>query len=62
MVFDREAYSPVFFQTLWQEHRIAVITYRKYVKDSWDENDFSPCSLDIEGNQTTMELVENPSS
>ena len=60
MVFDREAYSPVFFQTLWQEHRIAVITYRKYVKDPWDEKDFSSCSLDIEGNQTTMELAEKP--
>lgn len=29
IVFDREAYSPVFFQKLWDKHRIAVITYRK---------------------------------
>jgi hypothetical protein len=26
IVFDREAYSPVFFQQLWKDHRIAVIT------------------------------------
>lgn len=60
LVFDREAYSPVFFQTLWQDHRIAVITYRKYVNDSWDDDDFSACSLKIEGNDTTMELAEKP--
>lgn len=58
LVFDREAYSPVFFQKIWKKHRIAVITYRKYVKDHWDEDVFSSCSLDIEGNEATMELAE----
>lgn len=33
LVFDREAYSPVFFKRLWEEHRIAVLTYRKNVKE-----------------------------
>jgi hypothetical protein len=37
IIFDREAYSPVCFKKLWDEHRIAVITYRKNVKDKWDE-------------------------
>lgn len=60
IVFDREAYSPVFFQQLWEEHRIAVLTYRKYVHDSWDEQEFIPCKVDIEGNETTMELAEKP--
>jgi hypothetical protein len=41
LVFDREAYSPVFFKELWDCFRIAVITYRKNVKDKWDEEDFS---------------------
>lgn len=34
LVFDREAYSPEFFAQLWKE-RIAVITYRKNVKNKW---------------------------
>jgi len=33
LVFDREAYSPELFYTLWTKYRIAVITYRKYAKD-----------------------------
>ncbi len=60
LVFDREAYSPVFFQHLWQEHRIAVLTYRKHVSDQWDKQDFSVCKVDIDGNQTSMELAEKP--
>lgn len=60
MVFDREAYSPVFFQTLWEEHRIAVITYRKLVKEQWDEQVFSSHTIEIDGNQTSMELAEKP--
>ena len=40
LVFDREPYSPEFFATLWTKHRIAIITYRKNVKDKWDENLF----------------------
>lgn len=39
VVFDREGYSPEFFGKLWQEW-IAVITYRKNVKDQWNEDDF----------------------
>jgi hypothetical protein len=58
IVFDREAYSPEFFQKIWDEHRIAVITYRKNVKDKWDENDFSEYTVDIEGIETQMKLEE----
>ena len=39
-IFDREAYEPAFFHRLWTEHRIAIITYRKNVKDTWLENSF----------------------
>lgn len=60
IVFDREAYSPVFFQKLWDQYQIAVITYRKNVTDSWDEKDFREYTIDIEGNQTKMELCEKP--
>lgn len=41
MVFDREGYSPKLFGELWKEHRVAVITYRKNVKDSWSKDDFT---------------------
>lgn len=58
IVFDREAYSPVFFQKLWEGHRIAVITYRKNVKDSWDENEFREHEINIEGNLAKMALCE----
>ncbi len=33
IMFDRETYSPLFFQNLWQLFRVAVLTYRKNVKD-----------------------------
>ncbi len=40
LVFDREAYEPRWFAKLWKEHRIAVLTYRKNVRDKWDESLF----------------------
>ncbi len=57
LVFDREAYSPTFFKHLWDCFRIAVITYRKNVKDKWDEEDFSDHKVgtDVE---TDMKLCE----
>lgn len=57
LVFDREAYSPTFFKHLWDCFHIAVITYRKNVKDQWDEKDFSAYDIDTEV-ETTMELCE----
>lgn len=57
LVFDREAYSPAFFKHLWNCFRIAVITYRKNVKDQWDEKDFSVYDIDT-GVETIMELCE----
>ena len=57
LVFDREAYSPSFFKHLWECYRIAVITYRKNVKDKWDEEDF--CAYDVDNEvETTMYLCE----
>jgi len=57
LVFDREAYSPTFFKHLWDCFRIAVITYRKNVKDQWDEEDFTANDIETEV-ETTMELCE----
>ena len=58
LVFDREAYSPAFFDRLWNEHHIAILTYRKNVKDSWDEDDFEKVKVDTRLGETTMKLHE----
>jgi len=58
LVFDREAYSPDFFDKLWKDYRVAVITYRKNVKDKWDETDFTTHKMDVESNDVEMDLAE----
>jgi len=58
LVFDREAYEPGWFIKLWKEHRIAVITYRKNVKDKWDENMFELTEIQLNNNNVTMQLCE----
>ena len=59
LIFDREAYEPKFFTRLWDLHRIAVITYRKNVKDKWDSKDFTEVEvLDNLNNKKTMLLAE----
>jgi len=58
LVFDREAYSPKFFEVLWEQYRVAVITYRKNVKDLWDEKDFTKKIYKKGGRTETMEIAE----
>ena len=58
LVFDREAYSPAFFGKIWKEHRIAILTYRRNVKDTWDENVFEQVEVDTGLGKTTMKLHE----
>jgi len=58
LVFDREAYSPKFFEKLWQQYRVAVITYRKNVKDLWDKKDFKRNIYEKGGKTQTMEIAE----
>jgi hypothetical protein len=60
IVFDREAYSPAFFKSLWDDHRIAVITYRKNVKDRWEEDAFADFNADVDQNMVQMKLAERP--
>ncbi len=57
MLFDREGYFPKFFQELW-EKRIAVITYRKNVKDKWAEEAFEDHAIEVEGDKVQMKLCE----
>jgi len=58
LVFDREAYSPVLFKQLWDDHKIAVLTYKKNVNDLWDDDDFEFHKVTIEGVETQMLLAE----
>jgi hypothetical protein len=57
-VFDREAYEPLFFQRLWNNHRIAIITYRKNVKDNWSEDEFKSTTVSVLGQNITMLICE----
>jgi len=57
-VFDREAYEPGWFIKLWKEHRIAIISYRKNVKDRWEENMFKYTEIQLNNNNVTMQICE----
>jgi hypothetical protein len=57
-VFDREAYEPEFFHRLWSVYKIAIITYRKNVKDSWSVNDFNTKAVSVSGQSINMDLCE----
>ena len=58
IIFDREAYEPAFFKFLWETYRIAVITYRKGVKDKWPNEDFKEHKALVIGKEVTMNLAE----
>ncbi len=58
LVFDREAYDIPFFKKLWNEYRIAVLTYRKSVTDTWPELDFKKCESVVIGKNVSMNLCE----
>ena len=59
IVFDREGYSPEFFKEMWEEHRIACMTYHKYPKDDWEECEFKEVSVELmNGEKTSMKLAE----
>ena len=57
-VFDREAYEPAFFNRLWENHKIAVITYRKNVKDIWLDECFENESVQVLQHTVIMQLSE----
>jgi len=62
MIFDREGYSPSFFRRMWQEHRIACVTYHKFPKEDWPESEFSEVTATMPtGEQVTMKLAERGS-
>jgi len=57
-VFDREAYEPAFFHRLWKIHRIAVLTYRKNVRDLWPDENFETQSVKVLQQTVNMQISE----
>jgi hypothetical protein len=62
IVFDREGYSPAFFQEMWQMHRIACITYHKFPKEEWAETEFTETEITLPSGETvSLKLAERGS-
>jgi hypothetical protein len=58
IVFDREGYSPEFFEQMRQQ-RIAILTYHKFPRDDWPSEDFATHSVELASGETvTMKLAE----
>ncbi|OQY11227.1 MAG: hypothetical protein B6I31_05285 [Desulfobacteraceae bacterium 4572_19] len=58
LVFDREAYEPAFFQRLWEKYRVAIITYRKNVRDQWNKERFESIDVQVLNHIINMDLCE----
>ena len=62
ILFDREGYSPAFFKEMWQSHRIACITYHKFPKENWREEEFSETQVTLpRGETVSLKLAERGS-
>jgi transposase len=62
LIFDREGYSPSFFKQMWQTHRIACISYHKYPKEAWPQEEFAPSQVKMpNGEIVSMKLAERGS-
>ena len=62
LIFDREGYSPAFFKEMWEEHRIACMTYHKYPKEDWPEEEFQErIGAGLHGEEIKMKLAERGS-
>ena len=62
LIFDREGYSPVFFKDMWHTHRIACITYHKFPKQAWPEQEFVDTQVPMpRGESLSMKLAERGS-
>ena len=58
IIFDRECYEPAFFAHLWKQFRIAVITYRKHVKDTWAIENFKSVETQVNEAKVSMQICE----
>lgn len=58
IVLDRESYEPTWYRKLWDEQQIAVITYRKNVKDKWPEDQFKEHENTVNEHHVSMRICE----
>jgi transposase len=59
IIFDREGYSPLLLKEMWNEYRIACITYHKFPKEPWPEARFIETEVKMpNGEQLTIKLAE----
>lgn len=62
IAFDREGYSPGFFKEVWESHRIACMTYHKYPKGQWREEEFAETErVDRFGHASKARIAERGS-
>jgi len=62
LVFDREGYSPAFFQQMWSRHRVGCMTYHKHPGESWPEQWFTEHEVTMpRGEVVKMRLCERGS-
>jgi len=59
MLFDREGYSPAFFEEMFLTHRIACITYNKFPGEDWPQDEFVEEDVVFKnGEKSMMKLAE----
>ena len=59
LVFDREGSSPAFFQEMWEDHRIACVSYRKQPMEPWAPAEFAEARVPLAaGGEVPMRLAE----
>ena len=62
MVFDREGYSPAFFNKMWSKYRVGCMTYHKHPSKPWREDCFSEHTVTMPGGEMVkMALSERGS-
>ena len=60
LIFDRGGFSPQFFAELARQG-VAVLTYQKFVKESWPEIEFTSQQVQlVSGELVEMQLAERP--
>jgi len=59
LIFDREGYSPAFFQEMKSKHRVACLTYHKHPGEPWPEQWFTEHEATMPGGEVvTMQFCE----
>jgi prepilin-type processing-associated H-X9-DG protein len=59
VVFDREGYSPALLKRLWEDERIACLTYKKWCSDEWPVEEFAEVKAKQQNGEVfTMKLAE----